>query len=116
MAKNQDKIARTYRLDRSVIALLETYAKENKISNTEAVELAIKRLCRTGNQPATQDDVRHLAEAIQNTATADKVEALIATIEKNQIATLAAIANQPIAIAEQKSPEKRGFWRRLIGD
>lgn len=100
MANKQDKMARTYRLDRSVIALLETYAKENQISNTEVVELAIKRLCRTGNQPATSEDIANLRTE------------LLAIAERNQIATLAAIQNQPIATLEV--PQKKSLFKRLF--
>ena len=97
MAKSANKMSRTFRLSRNVIALMETYARENEITNTEVVEIAIKRLCRESQQPATQHDI----EELRNLLTA------------SHIATLNAIREQPItAIAAPE--EKRGLWRRLV--
>ena len=101
MAK-QNKISKSFRLDRSTVALMETYAKENKITNTETVELAIKRLCRESATPATQQDLQTLGEMMK----------------AHQTAILKAIQEQPIQIAGQIEDEKKkrgGFMRWLIG-
>lgn len=104
MAKRQNKIGKSFRLDRSVIALMETYARDNNMTNTDVVELAIKRLCRQSATPATQQDIAALAEMMR----------------ANQAATLAAIENQPIQIAgaleKENQPKRRGFFARLMGE
>ena len=88
------KIAKSFRLDRNTVALLETYAKENGMTLTDVVELSIKRMCRQSAAPATQQDLATLADLIRQT----------------QAATLAAIKEQPIQIQEQR----KGFFRRLL--
>ena len=102
MTKKQNKIGKSFRLDRSVIALMETYARDNQMTNTDVVELAIKRLCRQSATPATQQDIAALAEMIRT----------------GQAATLAAIENQPIQIAgaiEEQQPKRRGLLGWLRG-
>lgn len=110
MAKHANKIAKSFRIDRAVIALMETYARDNQMTQTDVVELAIKRLCRQSAAPATQQDIAALAELVK----------------ANQAATLAAIHEQPIQIAgamqppnqiadAMPSPKKRdGRLRRLL--
>lgn len=98
MAKPANKMSRTFRLSRNVIALMETYARENEITNTEVVEIAIKRLCRESQKPATQHDI----EELRNMLTA------------SHIATLNAIREQPVAALATTQEEKRGLWRRLV--
>lgn len=104
MTKKQNKVGKSFRLDRSVIALMETYARDNRITNTDVVELAIKRLCRQSAAPATQQDIAALAELMK----------------ANQAATLAAIQDQPIQIAgaleKENQPKRRGLLGWLIGE
>lgn len=104
MTKKQNKVGKSFRLDRSVIALMETYARDNQITNTDVVELAIKRLCRQSATPATQQDIAALAEMIR----------------ANQAATIAAIQDQPIQIAgaveKENQPKRRGLLGWLMGD
>lgn len=80
---------------------METYARDNNMTNTDVVELAIKRLCRQSATPATQQDIAALAEMIKT----------------NQAATLAAIENQPIQISGAlEKPKRRGLIARLMGE
>lgn len=96
----QQKTAKSFRLDRTVIALMEQYARENNITNTDVVELAIKRLCRQSATPATQQDIAALAQMMR----------------ENQAATLAAIQDQPIQIAGAlEQPKRQGLLARLMG-
>lgn len=96
MAKH-DKVPRSYRLERRTAAMLEQYARDEGITNTEAVERAIKHLCRVGNAPATQQDIAALTEVMR----------------AGFAATQQSIEQQPIAAIE-KAP-KQPFWKRLIG-
>lgn len=95
MMKDTRKVAKSFRLNRSTVALLETYAREHGITLTDVVELAIKRLCRQSATPATQQDLAALAEMIK----------------QNQVATLAAIKDQPIQIQQT---QRQGILKRLL--
>lgn len=104
MAKKQNKVGKSFRLDRSVIALMETYARDNQMTNTDVVELAVKRLCRQSATPATQQDIAALAEMMR----------------ANQAATIAAIQSQPVQVAgaleKENQPKRRGLLGWLMGD
>lgn len=93
----RERVPRSYRLERRTVAMLEQYAREEGISNTEAVERAIKHLCRVGNAPATQQDVAALTEVMR----------------AGFAATQQAIERQPIAAIEQP---RKSLWRRLMGE
>lgn len=98
MTKGSDKVSKTYRLTRRTVGLLEQYAREEGISQTEGVERAIKHLCRVGNAPATQQDI----------------SALYVLVEQGFKNTQEKIQNQPIqALAKAQEP-KKGIIRRFF--
>lgn len=96
MAKNE-KVSKTYRLHRKTVALLEQYSHDEGITQTEAVERAIKSLCRASHAPATQQDLAAVAELMK----------------AGFSATQEAILKQPIAAIE--APKKETIWQKLFG-
>lgn len=58
--KKQQKVSKNFRLNKKTSAALEQYAKEEGITQTEALERSIKLLTRTSSAPATQKDIAEL--------------------------------------------------------
>ena len=97
--KRQNKISKTFRLDRSTVALLETYSREQNQTLTDTVELAIKRLCRESATPATQKDIEQLRQDLTIGFAGLKQQ-----IEQAPVQILPAPTEQP-------KKKKWQFWR-----
>lgn len=99
--KKDNKISKTFRLNRKTVGMLEQFAREEGITQTEAIERAIKQMTRQGNAPATSQEVA----------------ALGLLIEQGFRTTKEAIENQPIAALEaaEENKKRRGWVSRLFG-
>lgn len=64
MSAKDGKIAKTFRIGKNEAAILKQYAEEQGITQTQAIEDAIRSMEQGSKRPATFDDLERMVERI----------------------------------------------------
>lgn len=102
---------KTYRLDEETLDILEKYAKEKQINQTEAIKEAIHKLYKS---PAKVQSNAILVETLQNQIKEKdlQIERLLTVADQAQKLNLVTVEPKQL---EESATEKRSWWSRLRG-